>query len=170
MIYIALGSNLPSSFGNRYENLNLAISFIETYGIQVIKRSSFYETLSFPDRTKPKFINAVISTKTNLPPVDLMSVLIFIEEKLERKRLKKNDPRTCDLDIIDYNQQTLNFKYKELYLELPHKNLMNRNFVLYPLKEICSDWKHPVTGENISSLIDKLSDEDKKGILKIKNS
>ena len=169
MIFIGLGSNLSSSFGDRYENLNLAISFIETYGIQIIKKSSFYETSSFPDNTKPKFINAVISAKTDLPPIDLMSVLIFIEEKLERKRLKKNDPRTCDLDIIDYNNLVSNFKYKDQHLDLPHKKLANRNFVLYPLKEICSHWKHPETGEDITSLIDKLSEEDKKGILKIKN-
>ena len=43
-----------------------------------------------------------------------MSVLIFIEEKLERKRKKKMIPRTCDIDIIDYNNQVLilNIKFK----------------------------------------------------------
>tara|TARA_Y100000590_G_scaffold411319_1_gene505223 strand:- start:1580 stop:2092 length:513 start_codon:yes stop_codon:yes gene_type:complete len=169
MIFIALGSNLSSSFGNRYENLKLAISFLETYKIQIIKKSSFYESLSFPDKKNPKFINAVISINTKLPPVDLMSVLIFIEEKLERKRSKKNDPRTCDLDIIDYNNQVLNFKYKNFDLDLPHKKLGQRNFVLYPLMEICSDWKHPQTGEPIASLIKNLPDDEKKAILKISN-
>ena len=84
MIFIGIGSNLPSSFGDRFKNIDLAISFLEAYQVNVIKKSSFYETPSFPDKSKPKFINTVISVNTNLPPVDLMSVLIFIEEKLER--------------------------------------------------------------------------------------
>ena len=67
-----------------------------------------------------KILNLLIllfQVSTNLPPEDLnASVLIFIEEKLERKRNKKNDPRTCDIDIIDYNGQIINFKYKNLIL------------------------------------------------------
>ena len=43
-----------------------------------------------------------------------------------------------------------------------------RNFVLYPLKEICPEWKHPKTGKHIDILINELSDIDKKSILKIK--
>ena len=111
MIFLGLGSNLPSKYGDKFANINLAISSLEAYGIKVIKRSSFYKTPSYPDRENPKFINVVILAKTNLPPIDLMSVLIFIEEKLERKRVKKNDPRTCDIDIIDYNSQILKLKY-----------------------------------------------------------
>ena len=99
-----------------------------------------------------------------------MSVLLFFEEKLERKRIKKNDPRTCDIDIIDYNNQVLDFKYKNLNLTVPHTNLIFRNFVLFPLQEISSEWKHPITKKNISTLIDKLPEEDKKSILMIKKN
>ena len=167
MIFLGLGSNLPSSFGNRFENIDLAISYLESYGIQIIKKSNFYETYSYPNKENPKFINIAISVKTHLSPVDLMSVLFFIEEKLERKWNKKNDPRTCDIDIIDYNNQVLEFKYKNLNLTIPHKKLIFRNFVLLPLQEISSEWKHPITKENISALLDKLSAEDKKSILMV---
>ena len=170
MIFLGLGSNLQSKYGDRFANINFAISCLEEYGIKVIKKSSFYETLSYPDKENPKFINVVISIKTQLPPVDLMSILLFIEEKLERKRNKKNDPRTCDIDIIDYNNQILDFRYKNLRLTVPHKNLIYRNFVLLPLQEIAMDWKHPVTKENIDSLIYKLSEQDKKSILMIKKN
>ena len=170
MIFLALGSNLPSSFGNRFENINMAISYLESYGIQIIKKSNFYETYSYPNKENPKFINIVISVKTHLTPVDLMSVLFFIEEKLERKRNIKNDPRTCDIDIIDYNQQVLDFKYKNLNLTVPHKKLIFRNFVLLPLQEISPEWKHPITNENIGALIYKLSEKDKKSILKLKEN
>jgi len=107
MIFLALGSNLSSSFGDRFANINLAISYLEGYGIQIINKSNFYETYSYPNKENPKFINIVILVETTLSPVDLMSVLIFIEEKLGRKRDKKNDPRTCDIDIIDHNGQIL---------------------------------------------------------------
>ena len=170
MVFLAIGSNLSSSFGDRFTNINLAISYLDGYGIQIINKSNFYETYSHPNKENPKFINIVISVKTHLSLVDLMSVLLFIEEKLERKRNKKNDSRTCDIDIIDYNNQVLDFKYKNLNLTVPHKKLIFRNFVLLPLQEISSEWKHPITKENISILIDKLSEEDKKSILKIKKN
>ena len=170
MIFLALGSNLSSSFGDRFENINLAVSLLDGYGIKIIKKSNFYETYSYPIKENPKFINIVVSVKTHLSPADLMSVLFFIEKKLERKRDKKNDPRTCDIDIIDYNNQALHFKYENLNLIVPHKELTFRNFVLLPLQEISPEWKHPITKENISTLIDKLPEEEKKSILKVKIS
>ena len=170
MIFLAIGSNLPSSFGDRFDNINLAISSLYERGIQTIKKSSFYETFSYPNKKNPKFINIVTSVRTHLQPIDLMSVLISIEERLERKRNKKNDPRTCDIDIIDYNNQVLNFQYKNLYLEIPHRKLISRNFVLFPLKEIFPKWKHPKTKEIIDELIHKLSEENKKSILKIEKN
>ena len=170
MIILSLGSNLPSTFGDKFDNLKFAMSMLNDYGIKIEKKSSFYETPSYPDKKQPKFINIIIVVNTQLPVVDLMSVLIFIEEKLERKRNKKNDPRTCDIDIFDYNEQTLNFKYKNFDLIIPHKELALRNFVLFPLKEILPRWKHPKTKENVSSLIEKIPEEDRKSILKVKKN
>ena len=166
MIILSLGSNLPSHFGNRFDNLKFAMSFLEGYGILIDKKSSFYETPSYPDKNNPKFVNIVISVKTDLSPVDLISVLIYIEEKLGRRRNKKNDPRTCDIDIIDYNSEVLDFRYNNLELVVPHKELTSRNFVLFPLQEILPNWKHPKTKEIISSLIQKLPEDDRKSILK----
>ena len=170
MIILGLGSNLSSSFGDRFNNINLAMSYLESYDIKILKKSSFYETLSYPNQKNPKFINIVILVKTHLLPIDLMSVLIFIEEKLERKRVQKNDPRTCDIDIIDFNGKVINFKYKNLDFTVPHKKLSYRNFVLFPLKEILPKWIHPKTNESIDMLINKLSTDDKNSILKIKKS
>ena len=170
MIILSLGSNLPSKFGDKFENIKIAINLIESSGIVIEKKSSLYETPSYPDSTKPQFVNIIISIKTNLNPVDLMIVLLHIEKKMDRKRNKKNDPRTCDIDIIDYNGQVLEFKIKDLKLKIPHEKLSNRNFVLFPLEEIIPDWKHPKTKENISAIIHKLPEEDRKAILKIKKS
>jgi len=168
MVILSLGSNLSSTFGDRLDNLRFAMLMLEDYGIKIKKKSSFYETPSYPDKKQPKFINVIIEVNTHLPILDLMSVLIFIEEKLERKRNKKNDPRTCDIDIIDYNEKTLNFKYKNFDLVVPHKELALRNFVLFPLQEIAPNWIHPKTKDSIDVLINKLPKGDKNSILKIK--
>ena len=170
MIFLGIGSNLSSSYGDRFSNINLAISLLNEYGIKTIKMSSFYETYSHPNIKDPKFINVVISVKTQLKPYDLMSKLIYVEEKLERKRHKKNEPRTCDIDIIDYDNQIINFKLDDLNLEIPHKKLIFRNFVLFPMMEVYPKWIHPKTGESIKILIKKLPDEDRKSILKIKKN
>ena len=170
MILLGLGSNLSSSYGDRFKNIDLAISYLEEYKIKIKKKSSYYESSSYPNKANPKFINIVIEVETHLPLVDLTSVLIFIEDKLERRRNKKNDPRTCDIDIIDYNDQIINFKYKGLDFTIPHKKLIYRNFVLFPLQEILPKWKHPETKDNISILIDRLSKKEKNSILKINKS
>ena len=170
MILLGLGSNLSSSFGDRFQNIDLAISFFESYGIKILKKSSYYETPSYPNKENPKFINIVVKVETHLPPIDLASVLIFIEEKLQRKRNKKNDPRTCDIDIIDYNGQIMTFKYNNLDFTVPHKELIHRNFILLPIQEIHPEWRHPKTKELITILVEKLSNKDKNSILKIKKS
>ena len=167
MILLGLGSNLSSTFGDRFQNIDMAVSSLERYGLQIKKKSSYYESPSFPNKQDPKFINIVIEVETILPPEDLASVLIFIEESLERKRIKKNDPRTCDIDIIDFKKKVIDFNYKDMKFIVPHEKLSFRNFVLYPLQEIIPDWKHPKTNEHISLLIEKLPNEDKNSILKI---
>jgi len=156
MIYLGIGSNLASSFGNRFININLAISYLEKKEINLVKKSSFYETFSYPNKENPKFINIVIAVETSLSPKALMEILISIEEKLERKRSKKNDPRTCDIDIIDYNKEIINFKLNDFELKIPHQSMSTRNFVLYPLKEISPNWTHPITKTTIDVLIKNL--------------
>ena len=170
MLLLGLGSNLSSNFGNRFENIDLAISYLQSNKIQLLKRSSFYETLSYPDIKNPKFINVIIEVLTHLLPEEFASVLISIERALERKRNQKNEPRTCDIDIIDFNGKVMDFSYKSLIFKVPHEKLAYRNFVLFPLQEIAPNWRHPITKEKISNLIAKLPEEDRKSILKVKKN
>ena len=53
MVILALGSNLSSRFGDRYENIKLAIMHLQAYDIKIIKQSSFYETPSYPNKNDP---------------------------------------------------------------------------------------------------------------------
>ena len=167
LVFLGIGSNLNSTFGDRFTNIDLALEEIKKKKIEILKKSSFYETPSYPIKNNPKFINIVISILTDLSPVDLMIILLKIEEKIQRKRIKKNEPRTCDIDIIDYKKLVKTFLFKNFYLKIPHVELNNRNFVLYPLSEIEPNWIHPETGENVELLIKNLSIDDKKAVLKI---
>ena len=85
MILLSLGSNLSSSFGNRFKNLELAISHLQSHKIELITKSSFYETPSYPNKKDPKFINIVIEIESNLSPSNLASIIFSVEERLERK-------------------------------------------------------------------------------------
>ena len=167
MIVLSLGSNLDSSYGNRFKNIDLAISYLKSFNIKLLKKSSFYETPSYPNNKNPKFINIIIEIEGNLTPLELAKNLILVEERLERKRGKKNDPRTCDIDIIDFENKIIDFKMNGMDYSIPHKRLSFRNFVLFPLKEILPQWKHPKTNEDVNVLIDNLSFEDKNSILKV---
>ena len=158
MIYIGIGSNL----GNRIENITKAKYFLDLNGINITKSSSYYETLSWPDPNKPKFINIVVQSNTKASPEKLLKIFKSIEKKLGRKKKSKNSPRTCDIDIISYNQRILTGN-----ITIPHKRMHRRNFVLIPLFELNKNWFHPKTNENIKKLIFSLSIKDIRSIKQI---
>ena len=158
MIYIGIGSNL----GNRIENITKTKYFLDLNGINITKSSSYYETLSWPDPNKPKFINIVIQSNTKASPEKLLKIFKSIEKKLGRKKKSKNSPRTCDIDIISYNQKILTGN-----ITIPHKRMHRRNFVLIPLFELNKNWFHPKTNENIKKLIFSLSIKDIRSIKQI---
>ena len=78
MIYIGLGSNL----GNRIQNIENAKYLLKSHGIDILKSSSYYETLSWPDTSNPKFINIIIESNTNIPADRLIKIFKLIEKKL----------------------------------------------------------------------------------------
>jgi 2-amino-4-hydroxy-6-hydroxymethyldihydropteridine diphosphokinase len=153
--YLAIGSNL----GNRFNNINTAKLKIESQNIKIVKSSSNYESLSWPNIKDPKFINVVIMVKTCLSPHDLLKICNKIEKELGRIRTYKNEPRTCDIDIIDFDNKIFKSTKKNT-LNLPHPEAINRNFVLLPLYEISKTWRHPKTNEKINKLISLLNVDD----------
>ena len=180
MIFLSLGSNLSSPDGNfnRFENINSTIKTISLSDYSIIKKSSFYETPSYPDENNPKFINIVISIKNekkNISDEDDVKRLMYIITKIEnsygRKRDKKNAPRSIDVDIIDYNGKNFELMLNNFErIKIPHEKLCLRNFVLLPLKEIHPKWIHPLSRKNIDHLIDELSEIQKKSILKVEQT
>ena len=143
-IYLGIGSNL----GNRRNKIEQAKYELSLRNIRLVKSSNFYESLSWPDIKKPKFLNIVLKINSFLKPLDLLKICKKIETKLGRKKAPTNSPRECDIDIIDYN-----YKKSENKILLPHPKMHTRNFVLMPLFEINKNWRHPVTKLHIKKLI-----------------
>ena len=161
-VFLAIGSNL----GKKLNNINKAKFKLQSSKIKIIKCSSNYETLSWPNSKNPKFINIVIQVKTYLSPKELLNLCKKIEKKLGRKKAKKNSPRICDIDIIDYDQKVFKLQGKKP-LYIPHPEISRRNFVLVPLYEISKSWKHPQTKINIIELINSLKTDDLRTIKQI---
>ena len=155
IVFLSIGSNL----GSKTKNIELVKFKLEKNNIKIIKSSKNYETLSWPDRKKPKFVNIVLKIKTSFSPKDLMKKCLYIEKELGRLRNKKNEPRTCDIDIIDYDKRIIK-SAKSQNLTIPHPKMHKRNFVLLPLFEIAKTWKHPLKKVSIKDLINALDSED----------
>ena len=160
-VYLAIGSNL----GNKINNIEIAKFELKKHKIKILKSSSNYVSQSWPDPSKPNYINIVIKIITKLAPIKLLKVCNSIELKLGRVRKVINAPRTCDIDIIDYDQKILNHNIGKLIL--PHPRMNKRNFVLLPLFEIEKSWKHPKSKINIVNLINSLPVKDLRSIKQI---
>ena len=155
IIYLSIGSNL----GNRKINIEKTKFELHSKGINIIKSSNYYETLSWPNPKNPKFYNIVLKVSSHLKILELSKICKQIETSLGRKKAPKNSPRTCDIDIIDYNQ-----KISENGINIPHPRMHLRNFVLIPLFEIEKTWKYPNSKRFIKKLIFSLSNSDIRSI------
>ena len=150
-IYLGIGSNL----GNKKSNIEKAKFKLFQSNIKILKSSSYYESLSWPNPNNPKFLNIVLKVSTILKPLELLKKCNEIEVNLGRKKTYKNAPRECDIDLIDYDKKKLSGE-----IILPHPRMHSRNFVLLPLYEIDRNWIHPVTKHHIKRLILSLSNRD----------
>ena len=155
IIYLSVGSNL----GNRKKNIEKTKFELYSKGINIIKFSNYYETLSWPNPKNPKFYNIVLKVSSDLKVLELLKICKQIEISLGRKKAPKNSPRTCDIDIIDYNQ-----KISAKGINVPHPRMHQRNFVLIPLFEIEKTWKYPNSKQYIKDLVCSLSNSDIRSI------
>jgi len=162
MILIGLGSNLTTAeYRSSGEILDAAINELKARGVQVIKRSRYYETEPVPKSDQPWYVNAVISVETTLSASELLKLLHEIEQSLGRVRRERWEARIIDLDLLCYNDEI--YPDKEKWLKavsentydsiiIPHPRMHLRDFVLIPTTEIAGNWTHPVLKKNINTL------------------
>lgn len=141
--YLALGSNL----GDRLERLREAVRLLEEIeGVDVVRSSRVYETDPVGP-PQPAYLNAVIEVETSRSPVELLEACRAVEDALGRIRGERWGPRTIDVDVLTFDEQTVD----EPDLQIPHPRMHERGFVLVPLGELDDDPMLP-GGRTLSNL------------------
>ncbi len=160
VILVGLGANLPSpSHGEPRATLAAALEHLVAAGVIVLRRSRWYRSAPVPAGDQPWFVNAVAAVSTAPPPVELLAILHAVERNLGRRRRARNEPRAVDLDLLAYDDLVQEPRPGEAAPALPHPRLHERAFVLHPLRDVAPEWRHPVSGDSVSTLIDKLGPE-----------
>ena len=128
IVYLGIGSNR----GDRKRYIHRALELLEDHGVEILKISSLIETDPVGGPPQGKFLNGAIKIQTNFTPHELLQTLKAIEQKVGRTKTVKDGPREIDLDILLYDQ----IKIHTETLKIPHPHMLERDFVLTPLKEI----------------------------------
>jgi 2-amino-4-hydroxy-6-hydroxymethyldihydropteridine diphosphokinase len=138
--YIGLGSNLADPV-SQLKSARTAIRALK--GLRELAFSSLYYSLPMGPQDQPDYFNAVIAVETTLLPMVLLRALQTIENAQGRiRKTERWGPRTLDLDILLYNDQTIDLPD----LTVPHSGITERAFVLYPLFEIAPQIQVPGHG------------------------
>ena len=162
MIFIGVGANLSSDkFGPPRAACGAALEVLDSHGITIEKRSSWYHTAPVPASEQPWYVNGVAELTTEIAPQELIKTLLAIENRFGRTRTKKNAPRTIDLDLIAYGDVVLKPSTKSGTPQLPHPRMAKRAFVLLPLSQLSPNWRHPDSGDHIHDLVAALPSDQK---------
>lgn len=144
LVYLGLGSNL----GDRMSNIISALIFLKNQ-LELLKVSSLYESEPWGYKDQPNFLNCVCIINCVVNPYDLLKTIKQIERNMGRKKdVCKWGPRSIDIDILLYDDKILN----SYSLTIPHKQMLERSFVINPLVELDSDLIHPITKTAIKKL------------------
>ncbi|HNP19325.1 MAG TPA: 2-amino-4-hydroxy-6-hydroxymethyldihydropteridine diphosphokinase [Fulvivirga sp.] len=149
-IYLLLGTNL----GDKNINLKAAISIISTFS-EVVNQSAIYETAAWGKTDQPSFYNQVIEIRTDLSPEALLAELLKTEKSLGRVRIEKWGERLIDIDILYYNQTSIN----QEGLIIPHPGIPDRRFTLVPLCELAPEFVNPANGLTNAKMLENLHDQ-----------
>ena len=151
MVYLGLGSNL----GDRLEHLSQAVQLLDALpGSSVHRVSSVYEAEPVGFKEQDDFLNLALELRTELNPLPLFNETKNIEKRLGRGNGERWHPREIDIDILLYDE--IIFRSERLFI--PHREMLNRKFVLAPLSEIAGSAIHPIEKMDVRTLLERCKD------------
>lgn len=149
-VYFILGSNE----GNREKNLQFARDYMQKNMGELLSQSNIYETANWGSDEWPAHLNQAVAIKTSLSPEHILKHIKEAEGQAGRTRIVRWGPRTLDIDILFYDDRVVATQD----LTIPHPLIAERRFVLAPLVEIAADYIHPLTGEDIKTMLARCPD------------
>lgn len=152
LAYIAIGSNLSAPL----EQVNAAIQALaDIPQSRIVAVSSFYRTPPLGPQDQPDYLNAAVALETALDAESLLDNTQRIELQQGRERKAERwGPRTLDLDIMLFGDAII----RTGRLTVPHYDMKNRGFMLWPLIEIAPQLTFP-TGESLQTVLEHLNAE-----------
>jgi 2-amino-4-hydroxy-6-hydroxymethyldihydropteridine diphosphokinase len=146
---------------DRSFHLKQALANIQKVCGEIIKQSAIYETAAWGKTDQAAFLNQAVLIGTYLSATELMKKIVEIEVQMGRKRTEKYGSRIIDIDILFYNREIISMPG----LQIPHPEIQNRRFVLFPLNELDPGFIHPVLQKTVQQLL--LECEDKLSVKKL---
>jgi 2-amino-4-hydroxy-6-hydroxymethyldihydropteridine diphosphokinase len=176
-VLIALGGNLKSESGPPEATIRAAMGEIMRKIGPIADASPLYRTPCFPAGAGPDYVNAAIRLDDRGDPAALLAALHRIETLFGRAREQRWGMRTLDLDLLAVGDLVLpdtaaQSEWRALpadlqrmrapdALILPHPRLQDRAFVLVPLADVARDWMHPVLGQTVAEMLERLPAADR---------
>ena len=127
--YLGLGSNLRTPRRQLHQALAQLAKLPRS---QILKQSSIYLSKPCGLKAQPPYCNMVVLLQTKLPPTRLLQHCQAIENKQQRIRKRRWGARTLDIDLLLYGDACVQLHH----LNIPHPEMLKRDFVLVPLIEI----------------------------------
>tara|TARA_B100000795_G_scaffold245724_1_gene210987 strand:- start:433 stop:915 length:483 start_codon:yes stop_codon:yes gene_type:complete len=143
--YIGLGSNLDNPIGHVKQALEDLKQLPQS---QLLLASKLYLSKPVGPQDQDNFVNAVALIITELEPLALLDELQTIEQQHQRVRERHWGPRTLDLDLLLFGDQSI----QHPRLTVPHAQLSRRDFVVGPLLELCPELVLP-SGTQLQELL-----------------
>jgi 2-amino-4-hydroxy-6-hydroxymethyldihydropteridine diphosphokinase len=132
--YVGVGANL----GDREATIRAALAALPG----VVAVSALRETDPVGIVEQPLFLNGAAALETELAARELLETLLAVERELGRERGERWGPRTIDLDLLLYGDETID----EPGLIIPHPRLHERRFALEPLLDLDPELAIPGRG------------------------
>ncbi len=127
-IFLSIGTNI----GNKLQNIRQCINLLKINNINIVKNSAIFKTEPIGNIEQDDFYNIVLKCNCDYKPRELLDLVKKIEKQMGRKKTIHWGPRIIDIDILIYNDIII----KQKDLTIPHKEIINRLFVLKLIEEI----------------------------------